>query len=375
MILGIWFGNPILDALVKIGVFIVPVMTVTVMFLIWAERKVVGRFQARLGPMRTGPFGLLQSVADALKLLTKEDVRPALADRWSFELAPFALFIPIFITFVALPFTQDWVLRNLDLGLFYVLAALALSTLGLLLAGWGSANKYALLGGVRAAAQMISYELPMVFALLAVAVVAGTLNLNAMIEQQARVPYVVYQPLAFVIFLIAATAELHRQPFDMPVAESEVVGGPTVEYSGIRWSMFYLAEYASLWITSILGAVIFLGGWAWPYGQEWGLPWQLALGAVKSGLIIFIVFWIRASMPRMRIDQLMSYAWKVLLPLTFVALLVNGFVVVYDLPLWVLTVASVLILAGTVAGIQRAVKRKVRAQVGAVRSLAYARRS
>ena len=270
----VFFGLSWLDAIIRV-LIVVAVMTLVVVYLTYGERKVVARFQMRLGPTRTGPLGLLQGFADAIKLLIKEDLRPRNADRWVFEFAPYLTFIPVFVVLVALPFARDWGVRNLALGMFFVFAVLGLNIVGVLMAGLGSGNKYALLGGVRAAAQMISYEIPLVVALLAVAMVAGTLDLNAIVSMQDTRPFILIQPLAFVIFFTAMLSELHRAPFDIPVAESEIVGGYFVEYSGIRWSMFQLAEYASLWAFSIFGSAIFLGGWQFPFGDDWGWGWQL----------------------------------------------------------------------------------------------------
>src|SRR3990170_2219075 len=251
-------------------------MTIMVLALIYVERKVVGRLQMRLGPMRTGPFGLLQSPADMIKLLTKEDLRPGSADRWVFELAPVAAFVPILLTLVALPFTDTWGVRVLDLGLFYFIAVGGLSILGYLMAGWASDSKYALLGAMRAGAQLISYEVPMVLAVLSLAMVAGTLNLVEIVEEQGRVPFIVWQPLGFFIFMAGMLAETSRRPFDIPSAESEIVGGPWIEYSGIRWSIiFAFTEYSSMFGLSVFGALVFLGGWNWPLGLELGWWWQL----------------------------------------------------------------------------------------------------
>ena len=323
--------NAWLDALLGV-VVIVLLMTITVLALIYIERKIWARIQMRLGPMRVGPYGTLQSLADAVKLIGKEDLRPASADRWVFELAPFAVFVPTFLAFIAIPFTRDWAISFLDLGLFYVVAVTGLSFLGFLMAGWGSDNKYALLGGMRAAAQLISYEVPLVLSLLAVSMVAGSLALHEIVEFQGRVPLLVWQPLAFFIFIIAVLAELERQPFDIPTADSEVVGGPFIEYTGIRWSMFFLASYASLFIYSLLGAIVFLGGWKWPLGAEAGLWLQLIWTFAKTSLLILLFIWIRVTFPRLRIDQLMSYCWKVLIPLAFLQIFLNGLVLVYDWP-------------------------------------------
>ncbi len=347
--INVWF-----DALARLGL-IVGVMTVVAMGLIYGERKILARFQQRIGPQKTGPFGLLQSVADAIKLVGKEDLRPHAADPWTFELAPYFVFIPIFLGFVSLPFLMGVNIRLLELGLLYFIAVSSVNIVGWVMAGWGSDNRYAMIGGMRAAAQAISYELPLVLSLVTVAMLAGSLNLKDIVEGQASVPYVVWLPLAFVVFFISTLAEMNRPPFDIPIGESEVVGGPFVEYSGIRWSMFMLGEYASLWILSVLTAAVFLGGYSWPFGEDLGKGYQLVLMAAKSGIFIFLVFWVRASIPRLRIDQLMSYSWKVLLPLSLLQVLVVGFVRVYELPDVVLTVAGVLGLVALVSITGRAV--------------------
>ena len=346
---GIDNVNVWVDAIVRLHV-VVGLMTVVVMGLIYGERKIVARFQRRLGPTRTGPIGLLQSVADALKLVAKEDLRPRGADPWVFELAVYFVFVPIFLGFVAVPFALGWSVRVLELGLFYVVAVSSVNIVGWVMAGWSSDNRYAMIGALRAAAQGISYELPLILSLIAVAMIVsteagrGSLDLGTIVAEQGRVPYVVWQPLAFAIFYVAMLAELNRSPFDIPVGESEVVGGPFVEYSGIRWSMFFLAEYAGLFILALIGAAVFLGGWAWPLGEEAGFWLQAPLTAGKALLLIFTVFWVRATVPRMRIDQLMGFSWKVLLPISFALILVNGLVLVYG---W----ADVWLLAANLAGL------------------------
>ena len=329
--------NVWLDAFLRLQI-IVLVMTLVVLSLIYLERKFVGRIQMRLGPMRTGPYGTLQTAADALKLLTKEDLRPTTADRWLFELAPYVAFVPVFMILLALPFMEDWGVRSLDLGLFYIIAISGVSIIGYLMAGWASDNKYALLGALRSAAQLISYELPLILAALAVAMVAGTLNLTAIVRAQTDVPYALLQPLPFLILLTATLAELSRRPFDIPIGESEIVGGPWVEYSGIRWSiMFALGEYAGLFAFSVLGALLFLGGWQWPFGTAsfWGsFDWiyQLFLITTKAMLLILAMMWISATFPRLRIDQLMAFCWKILLPFGFLQVMINGIVLVYEPP-------------------------------------------
>ena len=361
-----------IDALIRL-VFIVALMTINALALIYLERKVLARFQARVGPTRTGPMGILQSLADAIKLLTKEDVRPDSADRWVFELAVFFVFVPVFLMFVPIPFTETWFIRDLELGFLYVFAVLGLSIIGVIMAGWGSDNKYALLGGIRAAAQAISYELPMLLAAAGVIMIAaghlqddglvgGALNLNFIAGDQRTTPYIVLQPLGFVIFMIGALAELHRPPFDMPVAESEVVGGYFVEYSGIRWSLFFLAEYTGLFLMVMLASTVFLGGWNFPYGEDGGLGVQIVLTLLKAGALIFVLFWLRAMFPRLRIDQLMAFSWKVLLPFALLQVLANGIILAYGGADWIVALVSLALLVSLVALIYVLIRAKAGGQ-------------
>ncbi len=333
-------SNPWLDALVRLGI-VALLLPVGVIWLTWLERKVIGRLQQRLGPMRVGPYGLLQGIADTIKLITKEDVRPVTADRWVFELAPFVIVVPVIMALAALPFTAEILVRNMALGLFYIVAVTGLSIVGMVMAGWGSDNKYALLGAVRAGAQLISYEVPLILTAVAVAMLAQSMNLQAIVGAQHDTPFIAYQPLGFIVFSIATLAELYRQPFDIPVAESEVVGGATVEYSGIRWSMFQLGEFASLVLFSVLGSLIFLGGWTWPLDPD-GLDGsiQALLMVVKVAMFIIFFMWMRGSLPRLRIDQLMALCWQVLLPFTLLQIMINGLVLAYDWPDWTLTALS-----------------------------------
>lgn len=331
--------NVWLDALLRMAIvgLLVPV---GVILLTWVERKVSGRLQQRLGPMRVGPYGLLQGIADTIKLLTKEDVRPDSADRATFELAVFVIVVPVFMAAVAVPFTSDIFVRNMALGLFYFLAVSSLGIVGFVMAGWGSDNKYALLGGVRAGAQLISYEIPLILSAVAVAMLGQSLNLYELVALQDDTPFIAYQPLAFVIFVIAGLAELYRQPFDIPVAESEVVGGPAVEYSGIRWSMFQMGEFVSLVLISMIASLIFLGGWIWPFSADNATWLQVVLMAVKTTAFILFFIWMRFTVPRLRIDQLMALCWQILLPFTFLQIIINGLVLVYDWPDWTLTILS-----------------------------------
>ncbi len=350
------FANDALDALVRL-LIVALLLPLGVIALTWLERKVIGRMQERLGPMRVGPWGLLQGFADTIKLITKEDVRPTSADRWTFELAPFVVVVPVIMALVALPFTAEIFIRNMALGLFYILAISSLSIVGFVMAGWGSDNKYALLGGVRAGAQLISYEVPLVLSVVAVAMLGQSLNLYSIVEFQHDTPWIVYQPLAFIIFTIAGLAELYRQPFDIPVAESEVVGGATVEYSGIRWSMFQLSEFTSLVLISILASLLFLGGWIWPFNTDLDAWAQALLMLVKTSAFIVFFMWMRGSMPRLRIDQLMVLCWQILIPFTLLQIMINGLVLVYDWPDWTLAVISGVSAAALLFVIYHAARR------------------
>jgi NADH-quinone oxidoreductase subunit H len=348
-------STPWIDAAARLLVVAI-LLPVSVIVLTWLERKVIGRLQQRLGPMRVGPWGLLQGIADTIKLLTKEDLRPTLADRWTFELAPFVVVVPVIMAIVALPFTADIFIRSMPLALFYILAVSSLSIVGFVMAGWGSDNKYALLGGVRAGAQLISYEVPLVLSLVAVAMLGQTLDLGKIVGLQDDTPWIAYQPLAFGLFAIAGLAELYRQPFDIPVAESEVVGGATVEYSGIRWSMFQLSEFASLVMISILGSLIFLGGWIWPFNSDLDTWAQALLMLVKTFAFIIFFMWMRGSLPRLRIDQMMVLCWQILLPFALLQITINGVALVYDWPDWSLTVMSGLAAIAMVVVIYRAAR-------------------
>ena len=310
-----------LYGLVTLGLF--GFLTFTVLILTWLERKALARIQMRIGPMRVGFYGILQPVADALKLISKEDILPSWTDRRVYWIAPIAVFIPSFLLWVSIPISRDLVIRKLDLGLLYIVAISVLSVLGLVMAGWGSGNKYAVLGGLRAAGQLLSYEIPFIMGILAVAMLSQSLNLRQVVDDQSIVANIVKQPLGLFVFFLAGLAELGRTPFDIHHAESEVVGGPFVEYSGIRWSIFFLAEYANTLAIATLSVLLFLGGWSGPLTEhfEWLQPIWLIL---KVSAILFLIFWIRATLPRFRIDQLMQFAWKILLPLSFVYIMVNA---------------------------------------------------
>jgi NADH-quinone oxidoreductase subunit H len=309
-----------------------------VMFEIWLERKIGGHIQLRRGPLHVGPHGALQSPADVLKLLTKEDLTPAIADRRIFKIAPYLIFVPVFLTFLVIPwgpifpFTEaPIVLRPFDLSLLFIVAIPSIQGLGMVVAGWSSGNKYSLLGSARVVAQFISYELPLVVTLLAVGLLAESLSILQAVEvQRATTWFIFLQPIGFLIFMITVMSEMHRTPFDIAIAESEIVGGPFIEYSGMRWGMFFLAEFAAVFLNAALATALFLGGWQlFPWSDRIpGLEYANWLGIVwffmKTMTLVVLIQWARFTLPRLRIDQLMDLAWKVLLPLSFVNLILTA---------------------------------------------------
>lgn len=337
------FGDVIELGIILISLF--TLITVIAISLVWLERKLLGRLQGRPGPTRVGWFGILQPIADALKLLAKEDVSPGSSQKVLFFVAPLLVFVPAFVVWVTFPFSENLVVRNLGLGLFFFVAISVLSIVGLVLAGWSSNSKYAILGSFRAAAQLVSYEIPIIMSILVVAMLAGTLDFIEVVQKQETVPYVAMVPLAFAIFLVAGLAEVGRTPFDIYFAESEVVGGPFVEYSGAHWAIFFLAEYVNTFVVGLLGALLFLGGWTWPFGPDIPVVAAVALLLAKAYLIVAFIFWVRATYPRMRIDQLMSFAWKWLIPLSFAVFIAGAFQLFYEWHWTVLTILSLVILA------------------------------
>ena len=314
-------------------------LSVVVLSLVWLERKFLGRLQLRLGPTRTGPMGLMQPLADALKLILKEDIVPDSSDKAIFWVAPVVVVLSAFMIWVTIPGGESLVLRNLELGLFYITAFAVIGILGLVLAGWGSANKYGILGGLRSAAQLISYEIPVIMVVVSVAMLAQSLDLRVIVASQNPVPYGLILPLGLVVFFIAGLAEVGRTPFDIYHAESEVVGGPFVEYSGAHWSVFFLAEYINTFAVAALVALLFLGGWSGPFLP--GIIWFL----IKVYAVILVVFWIRGTFPRLRIDQLMAFAWKVMVPLSFYSIVITAIYLFYGWPAWTLTLMSLVGLA------------------------------
>ena len=317
-------------------------LSAIVLSLTWLERKALGRLQLRYGPTRTGRFGLMQPIADAVKLIIKEDIIPDDSEKAIFWIAPVIVAVSAFVIWVTIPGGDNAVIRNLPLGLFYIIAFAVIGILGLVLAGWGSANKYGIMGGLRSAAQLISYEIPVVLVAAAVAILAQSLDLREIVAQQASYPYLVVLPLGLVIFFIAGLAEVGRTPFDIYHAESEVVGGPFVEYSGAHWSVFFLAEYINTFAIAALTALLFLGGWGGPALPD--VVWFL----FKTYAVVLVVFWVRGTFPRLRIDQLMAFAWKAMVPLSFYTVVIAAVYRFYGWPWWSLTILSVagLVVAG-----------------------------
>ncbi|WP_337287491.1 NADH-quinone oxidoreductase subunit NuoH [Candidatus Methylomirabilis sp.] len=299
----------------------------SVTYLTWLERKVIGDIQVRLGPMRVGPHGLLQPIADGIKLLFKEEIIPQAADRTLYLLAPALTLIPAFISFAVIPFgdqirlfgqTIDLVITDVNIGLLYVFGVASLGIYGIVLGGWASNNKYALLGGLRASAQMISYELSLGLSVIGVVMLSQSLSLVEIVDTQAKVWFIVLQPIGFLIFLICAVAEVNRAPFDLPEAETELVAGFHVEYSSMKFAMYFMAEYANMITVSAMATTLFLGGWRGPWLPP--VVWFL----IKLYLFIFLFIWLRGTLPRFRYDQLMRFGWKVLLPLALVNIMVTA---------------------------------------------------
>ncbi|UCH34069.1 MAG: NADH-quinone oxidoreductase subunit NuoH [Armatimonadota bacterium] len=325
---GLWQRTPLSEGwwlalwAVIVAAVIMVFVLLTVLVLVWVERKVSGDIQSRIGPARVGTkFGLLQTAADALKLLIKEDIIPVCADKALFVVAPFVVFVPCFMVYVVLPFGDRLVAQDLDLGVLYVVAVSALPALGFLMAGWGSNNKYAVIGGMRAVAQLMTYEIPLGLSLLAVVMAVGSLSTVAIVAHQSGWWHIASPPLfvAFVIYFICALAENNRVPFDLPEAEAELVAGYHVEYSGMRWAIFFMGEYGYMFFVAAFGATLFLGGWHGPF-----LPpvlWFL----IKTYALILAIMWVRWTYPRLRIDQIMRFGWKVLVPVALLNLIWAGF--------------------------------------------------
>ena len=306
-----------LFGLIGLLAFIVP----SQLGVVWIERKVIARIQQRYGPNRVGPVGLLQPIADALKIMAKEAITPAQGDRLVFWAAPILFFLPAFLVWAIVPFGPTMLYSDLNIGVLYLVAVGSVSVIPVFMAGWSSNNKFALLGAMRAVAQSISYEVPMVLSLVGIILLAGSLQVSAIVSDQLSrgIWYVFLQPLGFLIFFIAASAELNRTPNDMMEAESEIVAGYHTEYSGMKFGLFYVAEYTSLLVLSALMSALFFGAWGLPFVDQIVPPWLIFIGKLYAFFLVFV--WLRGTLPRLRIDQLMHFAWKYLLPLSLVNLM------------------------------------------------------
>ncbi|WP_313560819.1 NADH-quinone oxidoreductase subunit NuoH [Diaphorobacter nitroreducens] len=332
---GWWTGVawPVLWILIKIVCIVGPLMGAVAYLTLW-ERKLLGFMQVRMGPNRVGPFGLLQPLADGLKLLSKELIQPTAAAKGLFYLGPVMAIMPALAAWVAIPFGPDVALANVNAGLLLIMAITSIEVYGVIIAGWASNSKYAFLGALRASAQMVSYEIAMGFCFLVVIMVSGSMNLTEIVLGQGQGTMAAmglnflswnWLPLLpiFLVYLISGVAEVNRHPFDVVEGEAEIVAGHMVEYSGMGFAIFFLAEYASMWLVSILAVVMFLGGWLPPIEALAFIPGWIWLG-IKTFLVVSMFIWIRATFPRFRYDQIMRLGWKIFIPVTLVWLLIVG---------------------------------------------------
>ena len=323
-LLGQTWGGALAEVLKDLAVAIglVLFIVITFMYLTYLERKVIARLQDRIGPNRVGPLGLLQPFADAVKMLTKEDITPLVAERWVYNLAAIVVIPSAFMAFAVLPFGRGLVPADLNIGILYIFALGSTSAIAIFMAGWSSANKYALLGAMRAVAQLVSYEIPQVLSVVGVLVLAGSLQMSQIVLAQKDIPFILLQPVGFALFLIASLAEVARTPFDLPEAESELTAGYHVEYSGLKFGMFQMAEFVAAFVVAAVAASLFLGGWLGPVLPDW--LWFL----LKTYAMVFVMQWLRGTLPRLRIDQLMNFAWKFLVPVAIINLIVSATVAV-----------------------------------------------
>jgi NADH-quinone oxidoreductase subunit H len=330
--------NYVVWPFIQIGA-VVTAIAIYALYATYAERKISAFMQARLGPMRVGKWGLLQPVADAIKLLTKEDLAPDKADLLTFKFAPFIAVAAAFIVFAVIPFAPDWgIITDVNIGLLFVLSISSVGVLALILAGWASNSKYALMGGLRSSAQMVSYEVAMGLSIVGALMFSRTLSLSGFVygQQTDAIWYVLYQPLGFLIFLVSGIAENNRAPFDLPEAESELVAGFHTEYSGMRWSLFFMAEYAAMVVVSAVATTLYLGGWYFPFvfrlteAQGYHTLYviiSLLVFLGKLTLLLYLYFWLRWSLPRFRYDQLMDIGWKWLIPTAIINIVLTAIAV------------------------------------------------
>ena len=323
-------------------VIILAVVVVAILAYILMARRELGRMQSRIGPNRTGPQGVFQTMADALKVLLKEGIVPAAVDKPIYWLAPVVTLAPVFAIFAVIPWTNGGMLADLNIGILYVVAISSISTVGMFMAGWSSSNKYALISAMRVIAAIVSYEIPVLLSIAGIVLLTGSLSMNSIVLAQ-DIPFILLQPLGFVVFFLAGLAEISRSPFDLIEADQEIVAGFFIEYSGMKFAMFYVVEYGEAFLLSCLITTLFLGGWRGPILPEW--LWFL----VKAVMVWFVMVWIWATMPRVRIDQMMAFAWKFLSPLAIINLIITA-IQVLTLPdnmLWVMipvNIATTIIL-------------------------------
>jgi len=333
--------NHLVVAVLLVLMPVIATLTLTVM-----ERKVIARIQNRIGPNRVGPWGIFQAIPDAIKLLTKEDIVPERADKPVFNLAPLLIFVGAALLWAVIPFGRGVIGQDLNVGVLYLVAVGSISTIAIIMAGWSSNNKFALVGAFRIVAQLLSYEVPMVLSMAAVVVLVGTMKMGEIVEIQT-IPFGLVLPAAFITYILAAAAETGRAPFDLVEADSEIVAGYFIEYSGLKFGWFYIAEYGNLLAVSAIASTLFLGGWRGPFADQWPVLGPLYF-SIKTILIVFLLMWIRGTWPRFRIDQMLALAWKVLVPLGLFNLLWVAAVV--KLPVAV-GLQWLLVLAGNVVAI------------------------
>jgi NADH-quinone oxidoreductase subunit H len=353
--------------LMLIGIFVLASFLLAMdIFLVWVERKVVARFQDRVGPNRLGPYGLIQPLADIIKLLIKEDITPDGADRIVYNLSPILALTTVLLLWAVIPFAPTILGTDVNVGVLFIVAIGAISTLGIIMAGWASNNKYALLGAFRTVAQMVSYEVPMVIILLVPVILARSMGINTIVSTQ-NVWYIVVAPLAALIFLVTSIAELGRSPFDLNEAESEIVAGFHIEYTGMKFGLFYAGELLHALTVSAIFSSLFLGGWRGPFVQQVPILGVVYL-FVKSFFIYWVIMWIRYSMPRIRIDHMLGFNWKFLTPLSLVVLLVTAILdkLVAGSATWIYSLcmlAANLVIAWIALTIVRSYARRARARV------------
>ncbi len=330
--LNMYFSPGTIDLFINIAIIVIKIAVVVgvvmlhVAYATYFERKVIGHMQVRLGPMRVGPHGILQPIADGIKLFFKEDIIPANADKPIFYIAPVIALFSALSSVAVLPFFEGFVIANVNIGLLFIFAMSSLGAYGIIMAGWASNSKYSFLGGLRSSAQVISYEISMGLSLVGVMMLAGSLNLTDIVKAQESYPLGMFlfpQFIGFFVFMISAIAETNRAPFDLPEAESELVAGYFVEYSGMRFALFFAAEYIGMIIMSSIATVCFLGGWNGPFDIPY-VPFAWFL--IKVYFLVFFYYWIRATLPRYRYDHLMALGWKVLIPLALLNILITGLV-------------------------------------------------